>query len=255
MTNVLAIRPSSLTEDIMTGTILNVITVIIGGTLGTVLGARLPNKMRETVMHGLGLMTLVIGVQMAMTTRNLLIVLASILFGGVLGEMLGVQAWLDSLGQRLEARFARGGEAGKFTRGFVTASLIFCIGPMTILGSIQDGLIGDYNLLAIKSILDGFAGLAFASTLGIGVAFAALTVFVFQGGISLAAILVGSALGSVTRETPWVIEMTATGGVLIMGISLVLLELKQVRLGNLLPAIFIAPLIVVVLSALNLQLP
>jgi len=238
----------------MTGTILNVITVIIGGTLGTVLGARLPNKMRETVMHGLGLMTLVIGVQMAMTTRNLLIVLASILFGGVLGEMLGVQAWLDSLGQRLEARFARGGEAGKFTRGFVTASLIFCIGPMTILGSIQDGLIGDYNLLAIKSILDGFAGLAFASTLGIGVAFAALTVFVFQGGISLAAILVGSALGSVTRETPWVIEMTATGGVLIMGISLVLLELKQVRLGNLLPAIFIAPLIVVVLSALNLQL-
>jgi len=239
----------------MTGTILNVITVIIGGTLGTVLGARLPNKMRETVMHGLGLMTLVIGVQMAMTTRNLLIVLASILFGGVIGEMLGVQAWLDSLGQRLEARFARGGEAGKFTRGFVTASLIFCIGPMTILGSIQDGLIGDYNLLAIKSILDGFAGLAFASTLGIGVAFAALTVFVFQGGLSLAAIGVGSALGSVTRETPWVIEMTATGGVLIMGISLVLLELKQVRLGNLLPAIFIAPLIVVVLSALNLQLP
>jgi len=238
----------------MTGTILNVITVIIGGTLGTVLGARLPNKMRETVMHGLGLMTLVIGVQMAMTTRNLLIVLASILFGGVIGEMLGVQAWLDSIGQSLEARFARGGEAGKFTRGFVTASLIFCIGPMTILGSIQDGLIGDYNLLAIKSILDGFAGLAFASTLGIGVAFAALTVFVFQGGISLAAILVGSALGSVTRDTPWVIEMTATGGVLIMGISLVLLELKQVRLGNLLPAIFIAPLIVVVLSALNLQL-
>ena len=237
----------------MTGTILNVITVIIGGTLGTVLGARLPNKMRETVMHGLGLMTLVIGVQMAMTTRNLLIVLASILFGGVIGEMLGVQAWLDSIGQSLEARFARGGEAGKFTRGFVTASLIFCIGPMTILGSIQDGLIGDYNLLAIKSILDGFAGLAFASTLGIGVAFAALTVFVFQGGISLAAILVGSALGSVTRDTPWVIEMTATGGVLIMGISLVLLELKQVRLGNLLPAIFIAPLIVVVLSTLSVQ--
>lgn len=239
----------------MTGTILNVITVIIGGTLGTLLGARLPNKMRETVMHGLGLMTLVIGVQMAMTTRNLLIVLASILFGGVIGEWIGVQAWLDSIGQKLEARFARGGEAGKFTRGFVTASLIFCIGPMTILGSIQDGLIGDYNLLAIKSILDGFAGLAFSSTLGIGVAFAALTVLVFQGGISLAAILVGSALGSVTRETPWVIEMTATGGVLIMGISLVLLELKQVRLGNLLPAIFIAPLIVVVLGVLNLQLP
>ncbi len=144
-------------------------------------------------------------------------------------------------------------DGGRFTRGFVTASLIFCVGPMTILGSIQDGLVGDYNLLAIKSTLDGFAALAFSSTLGIGVAFSALTVFVFQGGISLMAILLGGALGTVSRETPWVIEMTATGGVLIMGISLVLLELKQVRLGNLLPAIFIAPAIVAVLGALKLM--
>jgi hypothetical protein len=237
----------------MTGTILNVLTVVIGGTLGTFLGARLPGKMRETVMHGLGLMTLMIGMQMAMTTRNILIVLASILFGGVIGEMIGVQAWLDTIGKKLEDRFARGGQTGKFTRGFVTASLIFCVGPMTILGSIQDGLIGDYQLLAIKSTLDGFAALAFASTLGMGVAFSALTVFVMQGGISVAAMLLGSALGSITRETPWVIEMTATGGVLIMGIALVLLELKQVRLGNLLPAIFIAPLIVVVLGVLNIR--
>ncbi len=233
----------------VTGTILNVLTVIIGGSLGTFLGARLSDKMRETVMHGLGLMTMVIGVQMAMTTHNVLIVLASILVGGILGEWLGVQAGLDSIGKKLEERFARGGEAGKFTRGFVTASLIFCVGPMTILGSIQDGLLGDFNLLAIKSTLDGFAGLAFSSTLGIGVAFSALTVLIFQGAISVAAMLLGSALGSVTRETPWVIEMTATGGVLIMGISLVLLDLKQVRLGNLLPSVFIAPLIVVVLAA------
>jgi hypothetical protein len=235
------------------GTILNVLTVIIGGTLGTFLGARLPAKMRETVMHGLGLLTMVIGIQMALTTRNMLIVLASILFGAVIGEWIGVQSWLDALGQRLENRFAREGDSGRFTRGFVTASLIFCVGPMTILGSIQDGLVGDYNLLAIKSTLDGFAALAFSSTLGIGVAFSALTVFIFQGGISLAAILLGGALGTVSRETPWVIEMTATGGVLIMGISLVLLELKQVRLGNLLPAIFIAPAIVAVLGALKLM--
>jgi len=236
----------------MTGTILNVITVIIGGTLGARLGARLPHKMRETVMHGIGLMTLVIGVQMALGTRNILIVLASILVGGILGEWLGVQARLDALGQMLEARFARGEQAGTFTRGFVTASLVFCVGPMTILGSIQDGLVGDYTLLAIKSTLDGFAGLAFASTLGIGVAFAALTVLVVQGGISLAAMLFGGALGSVARTTPWVIEMTATGGVLIMGIGLVLLDLKHVRVGNLLPAIFIAPLIVVALAMLNI---
>lgn len=237
----------------MTGTILNVITVIIGGTLGAFLGARLPEKMRGTVMSGLGLMVAVIGMQMALSSRNILIVLGSILVGGIIGEGLRIQDGLDALGRKLEERFARGGEAGKFTRGFVTASLIFCVGPMTILGSIQDGLIGDYNLLAIKSTLDGFAALAFSSTLGIGVAFAALTVFIAQGALSFAAMLLGSALGSVTRETPWVIEMTATGGVVILGISLILLDLKPVRVGNLLPAIFIAPLIVVILAALNIK--
>lgn len=235
----------------MAGTILNVITVIIGGTLGAVLGGRLPDRVRETVMHGLGLLVLVIGLSMALTTRNILIVLASILVGGILGELLNIQAALDRLGQQLEARFARGGEAGTFTRGFVTASLIFCVGPLAILGAIQDGLLGDSNLLAIKSILDGFAGLAFASTLGIGVAFAALTVLVYQGGLALGAMVLGSALGSVSRETPWVIEMSATGGVLIMGIALLLLDLKPVRVANLLPAVLIAPLIVVVLTALG----
>ena len=237
----------------MTGTIINIITVVIGGTLGTFLGARLPDKVRETVMHGLGLLVFVIGLQMALTTHNILIVMASILVGGIIGELVGIQAWLDALGKKLEERFARGGEAGKFTRGFVTASLVFCIGPLAILGSIQDGLIGDFNLLAIKSMLDGFAGLAFASTLGIGVTFAALSVLVYQGGISLLAMLLGSALGSVTRETPWVIEMSATGGVLIMGISLLLLDLKQIRIANLLPAVLIAPLIVVALAALGIK--
>lgn len=237
----------------MTGTIINVLTVIVGGTLGTLLGNRLPEKMRGTVMSGLGLMVAVIGMQMALSSRNVLIVLGSILVGGILGEALKIQDGLDALGRKLEARFVRGGESGKFTRGFVTASLIFCIGPMTILGSIQDGLIGDYNLLVIKSTLDAFAGLAFASTLGIGVAFAALTVFIVQGGISLAAMVLGSALGTVTRDTPWVIEMTATGGVLIMGISLILLDLKQVRVGNLLPAVFIAPVIVVALAAFGIK--
>jgi uncharacterized membrane protein YqgA involved in biofilm formation len=237
----------------MIGTIINILTVVIGGTLGAILGARLPEQMRATVMHGLGLMVMVIGLQMALASHNVLIVLVSILIGGILGELLGIQAGLDALGKNLEDRFARGGEAGKFTRGFVTASLIFCVGPLTILGSIQDGLIGDFNLLVIKSTLDGFAALAFSSTLGIGVAFSALTILVYQGALSLAAIFVGSALGSVSRETPWVIEMSATGGVLIMGISLILLDLKQVRVGNLLPAIFIAPLIVVALAALNIR--
>jgi hypothetical protein len=237
----------------MTGTFINISTVIIGGTLGALLGNRLPEKMRGTVMSGLGLMTAVIGMQMALSSRNILIVLGSILLGGILGEALRIQDGLDAVGKKLEDRFARGGEAGKFTRGFVTASLIFCVGPMTILGSIQDGLVGDYTLLAIKSTLDGFAALAFASTLGIGVAFAALTVLIAQGALSLAAMFIGGALGAVTRETPWVIEMTATGGVLIMGISLILLELKPVRVGNLLPAIIIAPGIVAGLAMLGLK--
>ena len=238
----------------MTGTIINVIAVVIGGTLGTFLGARLPDKMRETVMHGLGLLTFVIGLQMALSTHNILIVMASILLGGIIGEGLRIQDGLDAIGKNLEQRFARGGQAGKFTRGFVTASLIFCIGPLSILGAIQDGLLGDFNLLAIKSTLDGFAGLAFASTLGIGVAFAALTVFVYQGAISVGSMLLGSALGSVTRDTPWVIEMSATGGVLIMGISLLLLDLKQVRIANLLPAVLIAPLIVIALAAFGIKI-
>ncbi|MCL4488825.1 MAG: DUF554 domain-containing protein [Chloroflexi bacterium] len=238
----------------MTGTIINIVAVILGGTLGTALGARLPEKVRETVMHGLGLLVFVIGLQMALTTHNILIVMASILVGGIVGELVGIQAGLDALGTRLEQRFARGGEAGRFTRGFVTASLVFCIGPLSILGSIQDGLIGDFNLLTIKSVLDGFAGLAFASTLGVGVAFASLSVLVYQGGISLAAMWLGAALGAVTRETPWVIEMSATGGVLIMGISLLLLDLKQVRIANLLPAVVIAPLIVVALAAFGIRI-
>lgn len=237
----------------MTGTLLNVFTVLVGGILGAVLGGRMPERVRETVMNGLGLLVLVIGMQMALTTHNLLIVLASILFGGIIGELLGLQAGLDRIGQKLEERFARGGDAGTFTRGFVTASLVFCVGPLSILGAVQDGLLGDFNLLAIKSTLDGFAGLAFASTLGIGVAFAAITVLVYQGAISLVAMVLGAALGSVSRETPWVIEMSATGGVLIMGISMILLNLKQVRVANLLPAVFIAPAIVVGLAALGIK--
>ncbi len=232
----------------MIGTILNVVTVILGGTLGAVLGGRLPERVRETVMHGLGLLVMVIGLQMALSTKNILIVLASILLGGIVGEIIEIQAKLDRIGQRLEARFAREGEPGTFTRGFVTASLVFCVGPLAILGSIQDGLLGDFNLLAVKSMLDGFAGLAFASTLGLGVPFAALTVLVYQGAISAVAMLLGGALGTVARDTPWVVEMSATGGVLIMGISLLLLNLKQVRVANLLPAVLIAPIIVVVLQ-------
>lgn len=209
-------------------------------------------------MHGLGLVTLLLGISMALTTKNVLLVLGSVLVGGLLGEWWAIEAKLEAVGARLERRFGglrgeemRGSNRSRstFIQGFVTASLVFCVGPMTILGAIQDGLSGDYQLLAIKSMLDGFASLAFASTLGVGVVFAALTVLVYQGALSLSA---GFAHGVLTD--PMITEMTATGGVLIMGIGLVLLELKRVRVGNFLPAIVIAPLVVAVLQTLGIPL-
>lgn len=241
----------------MIGTLINIIAVLIGGSLGTLLGNRLPAKVQETVMHGLGLLTLVIGVQMAMGSANILVPMFSILIGGVLGELLRVDDGLNWLGHKAEdrwgSRLGQGKVAGwSVTRAFVTSSLIFCVGPMTILGSIQDGLIGDYNLLAIKSTLDGFAAVAFAASLGPGVLLSSVTVGVVQGGLAGLAMLAGGALGDVTRQTPWVVELTATGGILILGIGLTLLDLKKIRVANLLPAIAIAPGIVWLLQVFGI---
>ncbi len=233
----------------MTGTVLNIIAVLIGGSIGTILGNRLPAKVLETVMHGLGLVVLVIGVVMASGTGNVLIPLFSVVTGGIIGELMRIEDGLNWLGAQAEARW--GGPLGQgrvagwsVTRAFVTSSLIFCVGPMTILGSIQDGLLGDYELLAIKSALDGFAAIPFAASLGPGVLLSVGTVAFVQGGLSTLAMGIGGGLGDISRETPWVVELTAAGGVIILGIGLSLLELKKIRVANLLPSIAIAPLIV-----------
>jgi uncharacterized membrane protein YqgA involved in biofilm formation len=209
--------------------------------------------MRQTVVAGLGLFTAAVGVQMFLSTRNPIIVVLSLLVGGLLGEWLGIEEGLRSLGALLERRFAGGSgqveESSKFIRGFLTASLVYCVGPMAILGSIQDGLTGSYQTLAIKSILDGFASLAFASSLGIGVMFSALPLLVYQGGISLLA----SQLESLVSAS-MMAEMTAAGGVLLLGIAVSsLLELKPIRVGSFLPALLIAPLIVAALTALGIN--
>lgn len=241
----------------MTGTFINVIAVVIGSAIGILLGHRLPEKVRDTVLNGLGLMVIVVGLSMALQTKNVLIPMFSVLLGGIIGELLRIEDGLQALGEWLERRTNRylgGGEEGGIVQAFVTASLVFCVGPLAILGSLQNGLTGDYNLLAVKSMLDGFASLAFAAALGPGVILSALPVFVYQGSISLAALGLGSALGEVTRQTPWVIEMTAAGGILVMGIGLLLLDLKRIRVGNLLPAVAIAPLIVVILARLGVSL-
>ncbi len=236
----------------MIGTIINVILIIIGGLVGMFFGARLPDKMRQTIIAGLGLFTLAIGLQMFFKTANSIIVLGSMLFGGILGELWKIEDKLESLGGWLEKKFTSNNhqdeQGSRFIRGFMTASLLFCIGPIAILGAIQDGLSGDYKLLVIKSIMDGFASLAFASSLGVGVLFSSLMVLVYQGGITL---LAGAVQTYVT--TAMMNEMTAVGGLLICGLAFsTLLEIKRIRVGNFLPALFIAPLIVAILEALHI---
>lgn len=232
----------------MTGTLINVGTVLAGTAVGTLLGGRLPDRFRETVMHVLGLFTLLLGVDAGLQTFRapltevapryaVLLILGSLLVGGLVGELAGIDRGLDRAGDALKARFGRG--QARFTEGFVIASLVFCVGPLTILGSIQDGLTPSFELLAIKSLLDGFAAMAFAAALGWGVGFSALTVLLFQGALTLLAQAAEEAFSPAT-----IAAMTAAGGVMIMGIGLRLLELREVRVANLLPALVLAPVAV-----------
>ncbi|GBD08435.1 putative membrane protein YdfK [Candidatus Thermoflexus japonica] len=224
----------------MVGTLINVATVVVGSGAGMLVGSRLPERVRQTVLHGLGLMTMVIGMSMALQTQNPLRMLAALLLGGVIGEGLGLEERLQDLGRWLETRISGNSREGSaFVKGFVTASLVFCVGPMTILGSIQDGLTGNYTLLAIKATLDGFASLAFSASLGIGVMFAALTVLIYQGSLTLGAGLVKALL-----TEAMITEMTAVGGAMILGIGLLLLDIKRVRVASFLPGLLIAPLLV-----------
>jgi uncharacterized membrane protein YqgA involved in biofilm formation len=176
----------------MTGTLLNIATVLVGGALGLLFGARVPERLKATVIAAMGLFVAAIGIQMFLKTGNSIIVLGALLIGALLGEWWRIEDGLQALGVILERRFTREGESvegasSRFVRGFLTTSLLFCVGPLTILGSIQDGLTGDYRLLAVKSVLDGFAALAFASTLGVGVLFSSLVILAYQGGITLLA--------------------------------------------------------------------
>lgn len=234
----------------MTGTIINAITVLIGGSLGTLLGHRFPGRLQETIFAALGLFTLVIALASALVTRNPLIVLGSLLLGALVGEALDIDKRLEQFGGWLRDQFVKdpeGSNSARFVEGFVTASLIFCVGPLTIQGAIEDGLVGDYTKLAIKAMMDGFAALAFATTLGPGVIASVIVIVLFQGGISLLA-----SLGTNFFTEPMINELTATGGVVLLAIGLRLLELKEIRAANLLPAIFIAPASIALMDALGI---
>lgn len=234
----------------MLGTLINAVTVLIGGTIGTLLGNRFPARMQETIFAALGLFTLIIAISSGLVTRNPLIVLGSLLIGALIGEGLRLELRLEQFGGWLRDRLVRdagSSNSARFVEGFVTASLIFCVGPLTIQGSIEDGLLGDYTKLAIKAMLDGFAALAFATTLGPGVIASVIVILLFQGGISLLA-----SLGANFFTEPMILEMTATGGVVLMAIGLRLLDIKRIRAANLLPAIFVAPTAVAIMDALHI---
>lgn len=229
----------------LSGTLLNAATVLVGGLLGTFLGDRLPERIREAAVRGIGLFTLAMGAKFAIDTENLLYPLFAILIGGGVGAWLALDARLDRLGDAIQRRVAaRSGPAGgssTVSEAFVTSAIVFCVGPLTFIGSIQNGLTGDATLLTIKSALDGFTAIALAATLGWGVLLSIGVVLVYQGGLAAGASVLAGLLSD-----PQLREMTAVGGLLILGVGLKLLRVRDVAVADFLPAIVVAPVLVLI---------
>jgi uncharacterized membrane protein YqgA involved in biofilm formation len=223
----------------VSGTLLNALTVLLGGLIGVVIGDRLPKRMHESLFAALGLFTVLIGLLDALATKNPLILLGSLLIGTVIGEAINIDAGLNWLGERVQRRFAR--EGSTLAEAFVTSSLVFCVGPLSILGALDNGLTGDTTKLVVKATLDGFAALAFGATLGPGVLLSILTILLYQGALSLGA----SALAPIlTANQEALVELTATGGLILVAIGLRLLKIRELRAANFLPALLMAPLLV-----------
>lgn len=236
------------------GTLVNVATVLLGAGIGVALGHRIPDRVRDVVMDALGLVTLLIGALSAWAVVDaelaayvgdsapVLIVLAALVVGGIAGSLLRVQQRVESLGGILQRRFSGASASAdrqRFIEGFVTASLVFCTGPLTILGSLNDGLGNGADQLFLKATLDGFAAIAFAASFGWGVAASALTIVVVQGALTVVGIVLGDLL-----PDPHLAAVTATGGLLLVGVALRLLRIREIPVADLLPALLIAPLLV-----------
>ena len=234
----------------MIGTLINFAAIIVGGFIGLFLGSRISEKVKTTILSGLGMFTLLYSISLFLKTQNSLVVLGSILIGVLLGEWAHIQEGVERLGIWLESRFSKSEvseERNKFIKGFLTTTLIFCIGPMAILGAIQDGLSGNTQTLVIKSVLDGFAAMAFASTLGFGVLFSSVMVLIYQGAISLLAMQIQGVM-----TDAMILELTATGGVILAAIAISnLLEIKKIRTASFIPALILAPLIVYLISVIK----
>ena len=243
------------------GTLVNVVAVLVGSTLGILIGHRLPERTRTTVTDGLGLVTLLIAGTSAAAVADaslapvvgssapMLIVLGAILLGGIAGSLLRLEDRLEGFGGWLQHRWGRAGgteSRARFIQGYVTSSLIFCVGPLTILGSITEGLGRGPDMLLLKSALDFFASIAFASTFGWGVMASVVSLITVQGALTLLGALAGDVLSDAQ-----VACLTATGGLLLIGVAFRLLEVKQIKVADLLPALVVAPALVSVVAALR----
>lgn len=222
----------------MIGTLINVVTILVGSFLGLLLRRGMKASIGDTVMQGLALCTMLIGLQGALKTQNMLLVILSMVVGGVAGSLLDIGDKMDKLGAYAQRKLARtageGGQGSTFAQGFVTASLVFCVGAMAVVGALDSGIRGDHSTLIAKSALDGVAALVFASTLGPGVMLSVVPVFVYQGAIAL----LGNLIAPLLSEQV-VLEMSAVGGLLIVGIGINMLFHKELKVANLLPAIFV----------------
>jgi uncharacterized protein len=218
----------------MIGTIVNSLAIVVGCFLGLILKGRFPDRLRIILFQGIGLTTLMIGVQMAIQGTKVLPIILSLVIGGIIGETIDIEKRLDQLGNRIKKLFKNQKGKESFTEGFITASLLFCVGSMAVMGAIEEGISGNPDILLAKSALDGVSSIIFAASLGIGVLFSAVPVFVYQGTVTQIAYLIKNYI-----TADMINEMTAVGGILIIGLSLGILEIKKIKVGNLLPSLII----------------
>lgn len=217
----------------MIGTVVNSVAIVAGGALGAVAGRRVSEPLKKTLMNALGLAVALVGVRMALGGKSELLSIGALIAGGVVGEVFGIEDWLSRVGEFFRRKFAS--DSGSFVEGFVTGSVLFCTGAMSVVGSLKDGAAGDSTVLFVKSLLDFVGALLIAANLGVGLAFSSVSVFVYQGSITLlAGRLSFLSLPHVTDA------VSTTGGAIILGIGLNLLDLTRIRIGNLLPALFFA---------------
>lgn len=231
----------------MLGTIVNTGAILLGGLLGLLFGHALPEKIKKTVIQGIGMAVLLIGGSMALKTQNTLVVIASLVLGGIVGEIIDIELRLQQFGQWLERKLSKNGQGKGFTKAFVTASLVYCVGAMAIMGAFESGMNGNNSILYAKSMLDGVTAIVFTSSMGIGVMASAIPVFLYQGILTISAGVLSGVL-----STQVINEMGATGGLLILGIGMNILEIKEIKVGNLLPGLFMAIPVTIIFSKLHL---